>query len=53
MPDFDLAICALVVIVGVVLRRAARSRRETSREELSRIRLLSDKAHRDEAMLFE
>jgi len=53
MPDFDLAICAVVVIVGIVLRRAARTRRETSREELSRIRLLSDKAHRDEAMLFE
>jgi hypothetical protein len=54
VADLDLlAILALVVLVTVVLRGAVHDRRQTGREELARIRLLSDKIQREGARPFE
>jgi hypothetical protein len=54
MPDFDiLAIFAVVALVTVVLRGEVRLRHQTGRGELARIRLLSDRIHREDAMPFE
>jgi hypothetical protein len=54
MPDFDiLAIFAVVALVTVVLRSEFRLRHQTGRGELARIRLLSDRSHREDAMPFE